>query len=87
MRDIMNSKQPPLGVRYMRYKSTAYPRKVPLTGVNKKFVSRMSSSRYMGRTSWVGAKEHHFKKRLTKRQHRFKQIKKWRLRGKRFTPR
>lgn len=87
MRDINNFKKRPLGSRIVRYRSTASLKKPRITGISKKFVGRLSSGRYLGRTQWGSARTHKFRKHLIVRQHRFKQIKKWKQRGKRFTPR
>jgi hypothetical protein len=87
MRDIQFARNRALGIRYIQFKQKAKLKKLRITGINKKFVSRVSPSRYAGRTAWGKSKSHSFRKRLTKRSRRFHQQSKWKMRGKRFTPR
>jgi hypothetical protein len=87
MRDIQLMKNRAIGVRYMKYFSKGHLKRPTITGKPKKFIKRKSPGRYYGRTSWGSAKSPKFKKRLTKRQHRFKTIKRWKVHGKRWTPR
>jgi hypothetical protein len=81
------SKSRALGIRYMRYRKLG---KVPLPkvrGIPKKFVKNLSSGSYMGRTHWGSSRKHKMRKRLYKRSFRLKQIKHWKYRGHRYTPR
>jgi hypothetical protein len=87
MRDVAFLKARTLGVRYMRYKKTAPPRPLRITGIPRRFKSRIGPSRYMGRTQWGSSRTHKFKARLFKRSHRFKQTSHWKQRGKKYTPR
>jgi len=87
MRDINNYRTRPLGSRVVRYNAKGRIKKPRILGVNKRFVARVAPGRYLGRTAWGSARTHKFKHRLTKRQHRFKQVKHWKHHGKRYTPR
>ena len=87
MRDIALLKHRTLGVRYMGYKKMARQKKPSITGKFHKFRSEVSPGRYYGRTAWGAARKHGFKKRLYKRAHRFKGVKRWKQHGNRYTPR
>jgi hypothetical protein len=87
MQDIMRFKKRPLGVRYLKYKAKTPLRKPRITGIKKKFIARKSSARYLGGSAWGASRTHKFRKRLVSRQHRFKQIKRWKHHGNRYTPR
>lgn len=87
IKDVYFLKGRALGIRYIRFKNKANLPKLRITGINKKFKPRISSSRYMGRTAWGAARTHSFKKRLNKRGRRFKQQSKWKYRGHKYTPR
>ena len=88
MRDIQLQKQRTVGVRYMSYHKKAHLKKPTITGKPKKFRSNISPGRFYGRTAWgKGGHGGGFKRRLQKRSHRFKGVKKWKRHGHRYTPR
>jgi hypothetical protein len=87
MRDLSPLRARALGVRYMRYRSKARIPKPMIRGVPRKFRKNISPSSYMGRTHWGASRKHTMRKRLFKRSFRSKQIKRWRYRGHRYTPR
>lgn len=87
MRDLAPLKARALGIRYMRYKAKAKMPKPTVRGFPKKFVANIGPGAYMGRTRWGASRKHKMRKRLFKRAHRFHGVKRWRYRGKRFTPR
>jgi hypothetical protein len=87
LRDIQQMRARALGVRYMRYKSKAKIPKPMIRGIPKKFVKNVGPAAYMGRTRWSASRKHKMRKRLFKREHRFHGVKRWKYRGKRFTPR
>jgi hypothetical protein len=86
-RDLGYLKNRTLGIKYIRFSERGKLPKLRISGINHKFRPRISSSRYFGRTAWGAARGHSFKKRLTKRGRRLKQLKRWKYRGKRYTPR
>jgi hypothetical protein len=77
----------PVGTRYVQYQKLGKLKKPRVIGIPKHFVLRIGSSRYLGRTLWGSSRSHSFKKRLYRRGHRFRQISRWKQRGKRYTPR
>jgi hypothetical protein len=77
----------PVGTRFVQYQKLGRLKKPRITGIPKHFISRTSPARYLGRTQWGAARGHTFKKRLTRRSHRFRQEARWKQRGKRYTPR
>jgi hypothetical protein len=87
MRDIAPSRARALGVRYMRYKARATPPKPTIRGIPKRFVAHVGPGHYMGRTRWGSARTHRFRARLFKRSRRARQVKRWKNRGHRYTPR
>ena len=87
MRDIAFLKARPLGTRVIRYRAKAKMPKPTVRGINKKFRASLSPASYMGRTHWGGSRKHKMRKRLFKRSYRAKQVKRWRVRGHRYTPR
>lgn len=87
MRDINFIKNRTIGVRYMTFHQKVRLKKPTITGKYKKFRAEISPGRYYGRTGWGSARKPSFKKRLTKRAHRFHGVKKWKRHGRTFTPR
>ena len=75
-----------VNVRYIRYRKMLTIRKIRITGLHRKFRSRIGPGRYLGRTAWGASRSPHFKKRASRRQRRFRTISRWKGRGKRFTP-
>lgn len=76
-----------LGIKYMQFYKKARLKKLRITGINKRFRSRIGPSRYKGRTTWGANRRPAFKKHLGRRHRRFRSQSRWRGRGKRFTPR
>ena len=76
-----------LGIKYMQFHKKARLKKLRITGINKRFRSRIGPSRYEGRTTWGANRRPAFKKHLGRRHRRFRSQSRWRGRGKRFTPR
>ena len=76
-----------LGIKYMQFHKKARLKKLRITGINKRFRSRIGPSRYKGRTTWGANRRPAFKKHLGRRHRRFRSQSRWRGRGKRFTPR
>ena len=88
MREIQLQKQRTVGVRYMSYHKKVHLKKPTITGKNKKFIGEISPGHFYKRTAWGKATHSSgFKKRLTKRAHRFKGVKKWRRHGHTYTAR
>ena len=71
----------------MQFHKKARLKKLRITGINKRFRSRIGPSRYKGRTTWGANRRPAFKKHLGRRHRRFRSQSRWRGRGKRFTPR
>lgn len=87
-RDIFFEKYRTVGVRYIRLAMRQRPkRRIRLTGINRKFRSHIGPSRYLGRTSWGASRAPTFHKHIGKRQRRFKTVRRWKGRGKLYTPR
>lgn len=76
-----------LGIKYMQFHKKARLKKLRITGINKRFRSRIGPSRYKARTTWGANRRPAFKKHLGRRHRRFRSQSRWRGRGKRFTPR
>lgn len=76
----------PFGVRYLMYKKTI-KLSISFTGRNMAFRPRVGTERYMSRTKWGVSSTHKFKRRLTHRQKRSKQLLHWRATRHRVTPR
>ena len=87
MRDITALRLKPLGSKIVRYKKLAKMPKPMIRGIPKKFIKSVSPAHYLGRTHWGSSKKHKFKKRLMRRAKRTKQVKRWKYRGHRYTPR
>jgi hypothetical protein len=81
------SKARALGVRYMRYRAKARLPLPKVRGIPRRFQANLSPGIYMGRTHWGTSRKHRMRKRLYKRSFRSKQIKHWKYRGHRYTPR
>jgi len=75
-----------VNVRYIRYRKKYTIRPIRITGLHRKFRSRISPGKYLGRTAWGASRTPHFKKRASRRQRRFRTIARWKGRGRRFTP-
>jgi hypothetical protein len=75
-----------VNVRYIRYRKKYTIRKIRITGLHRRFQSRISPGKYLGRTAWGAARNPRFKKRASRRQRRFRTISRWKGRGRRFTP-
>ena len=75
------------GVRYIQYTKKVRPKKYRLTGITKRFISEIGPARFDKRTSWGSTRKPKFRKHLQRRHRRFKGVKRWKGRGKRFTPR
>jgi hypothetical protein len=87
MREMTTMKAHAMGIRFMRYQKRAGFKKPSISGIPKKFAKEVGPGRAYGRTQWGRTRHHGFRKRLYKRQHRLKQVSRWKFRGKRFTPR
>jgi hypothetical protein len=77
----------PVGVRYMTYTSRARITIRKPTGVIKHFRAEISPGGYYKRSAWGSSRQHHFKKTVMRRQKRFREVKRWRHRGNRYTAR
>ena len=87
IRDVYFMRARAMGIRYMQYHDRYKFPKSRITGLNKRFKHRRSPARIYGRTSWTVYRSSHFRSRIYKRARRFHQISRWKMRGRRFTPR
>jgi len=77
----------PIGVRYIHGRKN--PKQIirKPTGMPKKFRSEIAPGGYLKRTKWGSARQHHYKSHMVQRHKRFREVKKWRHRGNKYTAR
>lgn len=86
-RYLAGMKHRALGTRWLAYKKKVSLPGIHINGLPKKFQSDIGPSGYDSRTRWGKARQHKFKSRLVVHAHRRQQVKHWKFRGKKFTPR
>jgi len=84
---VKGIKQRAVGIKYIGFEMKAHLKKGRVTGRNKKFQSRIGSSKYYGRASWGrGEASTHWHKKLRPRAHHFRHKSHWRHRSRKYSP-